>query len=184
MMLLPTLTDYNLVLTGSLGPNQLIVARRAADRLHLPFVDAEREVERRAEMAVSEFKTLFGDARLRALENEVVRDLALHRGSIIHISGQMLSYSDHLERLRACSYILCLVATLDAVLTRLHVALGARYHNPAERALAIGQLKRDWSIRGRPGVVELDTTRLNDNQVVEHIVQLWIQQVIDFTRVG
>jgi shikimate kinase len=184
MMRLPTATDYNLIISGSIGPNQLIVARRAADQLHLPFVDAEREVERRAEMGVSEFKTLFGDARLRALESEVVRDLALHRGTAIHISGQMLSYSDHLERLRACSYVLCLVATLDAVLTRMHVALGARYHNPAERALALGHLKRDWSIRGRPGVVEFDTTGLPDDEIIERIARLWTQQVIDFTRVG
>jgi len=177
-------TDYNLVLTGSLGPNQLIIARRVAERLKLRFVDSERELEQRAEMPPAQFKTLFGEARTRALESQVIHDLALHRGCVLHISGQMLAYGDHLARIRDHSYILCLVATLDAVLTRLHIALGARYHVPAERALALGALQRDWAIRGQGGVHELDTTAMQDSEVIERITAIWSAQVIEFTRVS
>lgn len=185
MSLLPVASDLNLVLTGSLGPNQIIVARRIAERLKLRFVDAEREVEKRAEMLPTEFQTLFGDARLRALESEVINDLALHRGAVIHISGQMLAHGDHLARMLTCSYVICLVASIDAVLTRLHIAMGARYHNPAERALALGILRRDWAIRGRnPRIYEFDTTALTDSETIERITALWAEKVIEFTRVS
>ncbi|MCC6614759.1 MAG: hypothetical protein IT320_14865 [Anaerolineae bacterium] len=184
MSLLPTTTDYNLVLTGSIGPNQLIVARHVAARLNLPFVDADQEIERHAEMLPSQFKDLFGEARLRALESEVVRDLTLHRSTVIHMNGQMIAYGDHLARMRECSYILCLVAALDAVLARLHVALGARYHNPTERAYALGMLKRAWSIRGKQGVHEFDTTDMTEADMVNRIAELWAQRVIEFTRLG
>jgi shikimate kinase len=185
MSLLPVSTDLNLVLTGSIGPNQIIVARRIAERLKLRFVDAEREVEKRAEMLPSQFQTLFGDARLRALESEVINDLALYRGAVIHISGQTLSHGDNLARMLACSYVVCLVASIDAVLTRLHIALGARYHNPAERALTLGILRRDWSIRGRdPRIHEFDTTALTDGETIEQIAALWADKVIEFTKVS
>ncbi len=184
MSLLPTTTDNNLVLTGSIGPNQLIVARHVATKLNLPFVDAEREVERRAEMLPNQFKELFGEARLHTLESEVVRDLTLHRSTVIHMTGQMIAYGDHLARMRECSYILCLVATLDAVLARLHVSLGARYHNPTERSFALGMLKRAWSIRGQEGVHDFDTTYMTEADMVERIVELWAERVIEFTRSG
>ncbi|MBE0690983.1 MAG: hypothetical protein IH587_12765, partial [Anaerolineae bacterium] len=97
---------------------------------------------------------------------------------------QMIAYGDHLARMRECSYILCLVATLDAVLARLHVSLGARYHNPTERAFALGMLKRAWSIRGQEGVHDFDTTYMTEADMVERIVELWAERVIEFTRSG
>ena len=181
--MLPTSTDRNLVITGSIGPNQQIVARRIAERLKLRYVDAELVVEDRAEMPIEQFKTLFGEARHRALEGEVIRDLALYRGAVIGISGHMLAYGDHLARMANASYILCLVASLDAVLSRLHVALGARYHNPAARDLALGNLRRDWAIRGKEGVNEFDTTYLTDADIVQQVAALWSKQVIEFTRI-
>jgi shikimate kinase len=185
MSLLPVTPDLNLILTGSLGPNQVIVARRIAERLKLPFVDAEREVEKRAEMLPEAFKTLFGEARLRALESEVIHDLALYRGAVMQIGGDMLAHGDHLSRMLACGYIICMVASLDAVLTRLHIALGARYHDPAERALTLGLLRRNWSIRGRdPRVLEFDTTDLTEQEIIDRIAALWAEKVIEFTRVS
>lgn len=181
--MLPTATDRNLVITGSIGPNQQMVARRIAERLKLRYVDAEQAVEQRADMPIDQFKTLFGEARHRALESEIIRDLALYRGALINISGQMLAHSDHLARIANASYVLCLVASLDAVLTRLHVALGARYHNPAARDLAIGILRRDWALRGKDGVNEFDATYLTDAQIVDLVAALWTKQVIEFTRV-
>jgi shikimate kinase len=179
----PTSTDRNLVITGSMGPTQQIVARRIAERLKLRYVDAELEVERRAEMPIERFKTLFGEARHRALEGEVIRDLALYRGALINISGHMLAYGDHLPRMANASYVLCLVASLDAVLSRLHVALGARYHNPAARDLALGNLRRDWAIRGKDDVHEFDTTALTDADIIDEVAARWTKLVIEFTRV-
>lgn len=182
MSVLPATSDLNLVITGSAGPNQLMIVRRAAERLGMRFVNAESEFEQRVAMPPQEFKARFGEARLRTLESEAVRDLALHRGAVLHMTGQMLGYSDHLARMQVSGYILCLVASLDAALTRFHIALGARFHDPSERALILGTLKRDWSVRGQPGVHELDTTDQNDQEVVTRIARLWADQMIELTR--
>ncbi|MBC7812112.1 MAG: hypothetical protein H7175_13240 [Burkholderiales bacterium] len=176
MVFLPA-SDRNLILTGYTGPNQPAIGRQVAEVLGLPFVNVEGQIEDRAGNSIEEIKTLYGESRLKTLESDVVHEAVLYRGAVIRISGQTLLHGDHLERLRATGPIICLVAAVDAVLQRLHLALGARYHNPDERALALGNLKREWSARKREGVYELDATYMNTDQVVANIVVLWQELV-------
>jgi shikimate kinase len=172
MVFLPD-SDRNLILTGYTGPNQPAIGRQVAERLNLPFINVEAQIEDRSGSSIDEIKALFGESRLKTLESDVVHEAVLHRGAVIRISGQTLLHGDHLERLRATGPIICLVAALDAVLQRLHLALGARYHDPDERALALGNLKREWGARGREGVYELDATYMNTDQLVANVVSVW-----------
>lgn len=170
--------DRNLILTGYLGPNQLVVVRRIAQSLGMPFVNFEARLEQAADLPIEDIRIRFGEARLKTLESEVVQELMLYRGAVILVSGQTLMHSDYAARLSDAGQIICLVATLDAVLQRLHLSLGARFHNPAERAVAIGQLKREWSIRKSPYVQEFDTTGMTENQIVDTLVEMWREQVL------
>ena len=172
----PVPFDQNLVLTGYSGPGQLALSRHAAERLRMPFMHFEAMVEARADLTLDEFRLRFGETRLKALESDVVSEIALARGSVLNISGHVLAQLGVLERLQVNSVVVCLVATLDAVLRRLHIAMGARYHDPAERERAIGILRREWSVRGRPGVFEIDTSELSDNEVIDAAVAHWRQR--------
>lgn len=129
-------------------------------------------------MSVDDLRETFGEARLKTVQSEVMEEVYLHRGAVINISGQTLLIGEHYRRLAETGPVVCLVANLDAVLHRLHVALGARYHNPAERGLALGHLKREWAVRKIEGIVELDTTYLDENAIVEAVVALWQEQAI------
>jgi shikimate kinase len=176
--------DKNLILTGYIGPEQMQVARHTAEYLRTPFVDFETRLEAHAEMPSEEVRALFGEARLKTLEGELLDEMVLYRGTVIHIGGQTLLRGGY-ERLRVTGPIICLVATIDAVLQRLHLALGARFHNPRERDLAIGSLRREWAIRQREGIVEFDTSYLSEQQIIEGIARLWREQaaVIDWRGV-
>lgn len=178
----PFSVDQNLIVTGYSGPEQLQIVRAAAERLRLPFVDFATRLEAIAEMPSDELRALFGETRLKTLEAEVVSEMLLYRGAVIHISGQTLMASNHYDRLRATGPIICLVARLDAVLQRLHLALGARYHDPRERELALGVVRREWALRARPDIFELDTTNMDMETIVEAIVACWREQaaVIDW----
>lgn len=171
-------SDRNLILTGYISPNQVVVARRIAQTLGMPFVNFETRLEERADLPIDEIRLRFGQARLKTLEAEVVQELMLYRGAVILVSGQTLLHSDYLPRLSDTGQVICLVASLDAVLQRVHLALGARYHNPAERAIAVGHLKREWAIRKAPGVEEFDTTGMTENEIVQAICDLWREQVL------
>jgi shikimate kinase len=171
-------SDRNLVLTGYSGPNQMMVVRRVAEKLGMPFVNFETRLETLADMPYEDLRVRYGEARLKTLEAEVVEEMVLYRGAVMLISGQTLKHSDHLTRIGDTGMVLCLVATLDAVLQRLHLSLGARYHNPAERAMALGNLKREWAIRSLPGVEEFDTTAMGDGEIITSIVALWREQAL------
>jgi shikimate kinase len=172
--------DQNLILTGYIGPGQLTVARRTAERLRMPFVDFESVLEERVELSGEEMRIRYGEARLKMLESELVTEVMLYRGTVIHISGKTLGAN--YPRLSATGPVICVVATLDAVLRRLHLALGARYHNPNERELVLGTLRREWAIRKQEGVIEIDTSYLNEEQMVEAIAACWREKsgVIDW----
>ncbi|MCC6804353.1 MAG: hypothetical protein IT319_15835 [Anaerolineae bacterium] len=176
--------DQNLILTGYIGPGQFSVARRVSERLRMPFVDFELVLEDRAGLAGEELRIRFGEARLKTLESELVDEIALYRGTVIHVSGKTLMQGTHYARLSETGPVICVVATLDAVLQRLHLALGARYHNPQERDLALGTLRREWAVRKQPGITEIDTSYMSETEMVEAVAARWreISGVIDWRR--
>lgn len=165
--------DRNLILTGYIGSNVPALGQRVAERMRMPFVNIEAQIETRAGMLISDFRDRYGEARLKTLEVEVMQDAILRRSSVIYISGRTLTLGSFSRRLQQTGPIICLVATLDAVLQRLHLTLGARYHNPNERALAVGQLKREWAVRKLDGIHELDATAMSEGEIIEAIITLW-----------
>lgn len=165
--------DRNLVLTGYTGPSQPLVGQQIAERLKMRFVNVEALLETRGGMDVEVIRTRYGETRLKMLEMEVMEEVTLHRGALIQVSGQTILRTDAAARLQSSGVVLCLVVRLDAVLQRLHLALGGRYHNPSERALAIGHLKREWAVRKVPGVHELDVTSLNEAETINRVCAEW-----------
>ncbi|RMG80729.1 MAG: hypothetical protein D6712_17515, partial [Chloroflexi bacterium] len=121
--------DRNLILTGYTGPNQPAIGREVAEKLQLRFLDFETEIEARTGYSSDVLREQFGERRLRTVEAEIMEEISLRRRTLVRISGHVLLHGDHYDRLRETGPVICLVARLDAVLSRLHVLLGARYHD-------------------------------------------------------
>jgi shikimate kinase len=168
--------DRNLVITGYMGPNQVMVVRRVAEKLGMPLANFEQRLEAHAGMSIEDIRIHYGEARMKTLEAEIIQELMLHRGAVIWVSGTVLRHNDYLHRLLQSGLVLCLTAALGVVLQRVHLSLGSRFHNPTERAIALGQVRREWTIRGADGVQEFDTSMMNEAQIVDHIVQMWREQ--------
>jgi shikimate kinase len=171
-------SERNLILTGYTGPNQPQIGRRVAERLGVRLFNVEREIEERTGMTAAEIRSTYGESRLKTIEAEVVQEAVLYRGAVIRISGQTLMHSNHFERLQETGEVVCLVSGLDSVLQTLHLTLGARYHNPNERALALGELKREWAVRKLPGIHEIWTTYLTPDEIAETVVAFWEKIVL------
>ncbi|MBZ0275080.1 MAG: hypothetical protein K8I60_02980 [Anaerolineae bacterium] len=165
--------DRNLILTGYTGPNQPVIGQQIAARLGMRFVNVDLLLESRADMNLDDFRSRYGEARLKTLESEVMRDVLLHRGNVLRIGGQTLLHGEYAARLLETGQIVCLVVTLDAVLHRLHLLLGARYHNPNDRAQAVSLLKREWAVRRLPGIHELDVTYKSEAETIDAVIALW-----------
>jgi shikimate kinase len=173
------LTERNLILTGYIEPNKPRIGRQVAERLKMRFIDVEAEIEQRVGEELETIRSSFGERRVKAVEDDIMQQVVLYRQTVLRINGSTLMHSENLERLLPNSIVICPVARLDAILQGLHLALGARYHDPAERAAAMGELKREWAIRGQPGVHELDATDFDETTLVHKIVALWQELAIE-----
>ena len=82
-------TDLNrpLVLIGLMGVGKTTVGRRLAQRLHLPFVDSDREIEDAAGMTIAEMFERFGEGQFRDGERRVIQRLIDGRRKVIATGG-------------------------------------------------------------------------------------------------
>lgn len=80
-------TDRPIVLIGLMGVGKTTVGRRLAARLRLPFVDADAEIERAAQMSVSEIFERFGEAHFRDGERRVIARLIDGTPKVIATGG-------------------------------------------------------------------------------------------------
>ncbi len=165
--------DLNLIVTGYVEPNRPRISRQLAARLGLELIDVEREIEERLGDTIEHIRTIYGERRLKAIETGIMDEVVLHRRALIRVSGNTLINSGQLPELQRNGLVVCLVASLDSILRRIHLTLGARYHDPVERSRAIGELQREWRIREAPGVVEFDATTVTEAILIERIVEYW-----------
>ncbi|MCY4063153.1 MAG: hypothetical protein OXG53_12345 [Chloroflexi bacterium] len=170
---LPLHGDLNLIVTGYLEPNRPRISQQLALRLGLQMIDVEREIEDQLGATIDSIRQLYGERRLKAIETQVMDQIVLHRRALIRVSGNTLLNSGHLAELQRNGVIVCLVASLDSILRRIHLTLGARYHDPVERSRAIGELQREWRIRDVGNIVEFDATTITEAILIERIVTFW-----------
>ena len=67
--------DRTIVLVGLMGVGKSTVGKRLAARLHLPFADADHEIEAAAGLTISEIFERFGEAQFRDGERRVIARL-------------------------------------------------------------------------------------------------------------
>lgn len=172
-------SERNLILTGYIGSELAQLGQTIAERLRMPFVNIEMQIAERVDLPVDEIRTYYGETRLKTIEAEIVQEAALRRRTVVRVGGRTLLQGDNLARLQSTGPVLCLTISLGAMLHRLHVSMGARYHDPYERALALGELKREWAVRELDGIHEIDTTYLDDEEIIDKVTGTWQELAIE-----
>lgn len=76
-----------IVLVGLMGAGKTTVGRRLAQRMRLPFVDADAEIEAAAGMTVSDIFERFGEPYFRDGERRVISRLIDGRPKVIATGG-------------------------------------------------------------------------------------------------
>jgi shikimate kinase len=83
----PVWTGKPIVLVGLMGAGKTTVGRRLAQRMRLPFVDADHAIEEAAGMTVAEIFQRFGEAHFRDGERRVIARLVDGRPKVIATGG-------------------------------------------------------------------------------------------------
>lgn len=172
------LTDRNLILTGYTGANQPRTGQLIAERLGMPFVNLDVLIGERIGLSGGDVREMFGERRLKTVEADIVEETRLRRQTVIRVSARTLLHSENLARLAQTGPMVCLITTLDAVLRRLHISMGGRYADPDERARELGELRQEWGIRTVGGKIDIDTTDMTADQIVQTVVALYRERAI------
>jgi len=81
------LGSKSIVMIGLMGAGKTTVGRRLAQRLELPFVDADHEIERAAGMSVSDIFAQHGESYFRDGERKVIARLLSNGPQVLATGG-------------------------------------------------------------------------------------------------
>lgn len=79
--------DRPVVLIGLMGSGKTTIGKRLAQELHLPFVDADEEIEKAANLTINEIFEQFGELYFRDGERRVIARLCGEEPMIIATGG-------------------------------------------------------------------------------------------------
>jgi len=116
-------------LVGLMGAGKSAIGRRLAQRLGLPFVDADDEIEHAAGCTIGEFFEKYGEAEFRAGERRVIARLLDEPPRVLSTGGG--AYMD--AETRALMRIKAVTVWLRADLDVLYDRVRRRGHRPLLR---------------------------------------------------
>jgi shikimate kinase len=112
------LGDRLIVLVGMMGSGKSTVGRRLAARLHLPFLDADHEIEAAAGMSIPDIFATHGEPYFRDGEARVIARLLESGSCVLATGGGAFMREDTRERVAAKAVSLWLRADGDVILKR------------------------------------------------------------------
>ena len=168
-MTAPLSLPRTVVLVGLMGAGKTNIGRRLAARLHLPFIDADAEIEAAAGETIEEIFRRHGEAVFRDGERRVIARLLEGPGHIRATGGGAFMDANTRENIRRRGISIWLRAELDVLLGR----VARRSNRPLlkqgdPRAVLQGLMEKrhpvyaeaDIVVDSGEGAAELTTTRV------------------------
>ena len=125
----PLSLPRTVALVGLMGPGKSAIGRRLAQRLDLPFVDADDEIERAAGCSISEFFERYGEQEFRNGERRVIQRLLEGPPHVLSTGGGAYIDADTRKLMREKTLTVWLRADLDVLFERVK----KRTHRPLLR---------------------------------------------------
>lgn len=110
--------DRPIVLVGMMGVGKSTIGRKLASLLHLPFTDADEEIEEAAQMSISEIFERFGEEYFRDGERRVLARLVGDRPAVIATGGGAFCNDDTRAMILESAIAIWLDCDLDTLVER------------------------------------------------------------------
>lgn len=110
--------DRSLVLVGLMGAGKSKVGRLLAERLGLPFVDADAEIEKAAGCTVADYFARFGEAAFRDGERKVMARLLAGPAQVVAAGGGAFMDERTRAEIKANGLSIWLKASLEVLVSR------------------------------------------------------------------
>lgn len=107
-----------IVLVGMMGAGKTSIGRRLAGLLQIPFVDADLEIEKAANLSVPEIFSHYGEAHFREGERRVVARLLTNGPAVLATGGGAFMCEETRQRCRESGVSIWLRADASVLLER------------------------------------------------------------------
>jgi len=109
----------SLALVAMPGAGKTTVGRLLANQLHLPFLDADHEIERRLGVGIKAYFDAHGEAAFRDVEQAVIADLATGRPMVLATGGGAVLRESNRQALHRHCTVVYLRSTPEELFRRL-----------------------------------------------------------------
>ena len=164
----------NIVLIGFMGTGKTSTGRMLAARLGAAFIDMDQRIEEEMGMSIPAIFEKKGESFFRSREKQLVKRLSARRNAVISTGGGTVKDPENVAMLHRDGVIICLSASIDAVLER----TGRRGQRPVldradqgDRREAIEKLMNEREALYKQADFTVDTSELSPLQVVETILR-------------
>lgn len=167
-----TLLPRTVVLVGLMGAGKSAIGRRLATRLHLPFIDADTEIEAAAGCTIAEIFARDGEPVFRAVERKIITRLLTERPAhILATGGGAFMDPETRAAIRRHGVSVWLRAELDVLLAR----TARRTHRPLLNQGDPREILGRLMTQRYPVYAEADLTVISDERPPEGTVELVIE---------
>jgi shikimate kinase len=111
--------DRPIFLVGMMGSGKSTVGRRLASALGRPFVDSDKEIERRCGVAVATIFEVEGEAGFRRREAALIDELSRQPGIVLATGGGAVLLEENRRMLRERGFVVYLCASVPELWHRL-----------------------------------------------------------------
>ena len=133
----------NIVLIGMMGAGKSSVGRRLAQILHLPFVDADAEIEKAANLAIADIFANYGEAHFREGEQRVLARLLATGPKVLATGGGAFLNQETRDNCRQNGISIWLRAEVPVLLERVRKKSNRPLLDCADPETVLRNLLRD-----------------------------------------
>ncbi len=112
------LNGRTIVMVGMMGAGKSSIGRRLANRLGMPFVDADTEIEQAANQSIPDIFEQYGEAYFRDGERRVIQRLLDGKPKVLATGGGAFIQAETRAAIRANGISIWLKADRDLLLSR------------------------------------------------------------------
>lgn len=114
----PAVADRSIVMIGLMGAGKTTIGRNLAERLELPFVDSDEEVEKAAGCSIADIFEVYGEPNFRDCERRVIKRLLDEGPAVIATGGGAYMDGETRAHIAAKAISVWLKADLDILVKR------------------------------------------------------------------
>ena len=130
----------SIVLVGMMGAGKSTIGRRLAARLHLPFADADTEIETAHRMSIPEIFQNYGEPYFRDGEARVIARILEDRPVVLATGGGAFMREETRNRIRSKAVSIWLKADAETILKRVKRRADRPLLQTDDPAATIGRL--------------------------------------------